>query len=366
MDVQFYGLGSSKFVTGMFYQTDQYSSLLWVDRAYRAGEFSMTVPLTKDSLKWVVPGAGITIPYSSTLMIAEQVKRKRTGRYKGEIQVKGRDARIIMYQRLMSLYDTYESSYAETLRTVSNKLFISASPYSARNVPGLRFDFSVSGLDWELPADVVGTAVQGDTKFYDFFHEVGDMVGAVMSAELDEEGLVIGMRNRRDRSHESGVLNPVVYSFANETLRETTEIAMRTSKPTSYAVRDEQNWAIGPIENMIDDARFPYSGLSRIEGYWMSDLESKDLDSWHKDVWPGELLWARRQFAQPDRLLEIELEVDPFAYTIGKDYKIGDIITVETGHHQFTTEPLYGTSLVDEIVISDEGNGLEIYPRITV
>ncbi|HMR72399.1 MAG TPA: siphovirus ReqiPepy6 Gp37-like family protein [Candidatus Saccharibacteria bacterium] len=351
---------------------DNYSSLIWTQRYYEAGDFELVAPVTQKTSS-IVPGSKLIrlglLDAQQSIMIAQSVTRTEDLEEGPKLTITGRDLkdvlrqRVLYYARLIEDEQTTEKFYTIINDLVTRNLSSSADE-TARQISGLTVKNYTSGdpiFDIVVDAFSIGKGANLYETVLDYclLKSVGfDVLASSSDFNVWQFKLYSGV----DRSSTQSVVPPVIFSpeFAN--LSSSTFVDDITDYATHTLIcgEDDENEPEGRI--WIEEAASGSvkTGLNRREIFTDASGKSATVDGWEVD--DDEYLTIIKTEGQTD--LKKHQSVSAFdgevlhngQFKIGVDYNIGDIVTVADSSGNATR------ARITEYIRSMDGDGYKEYP----
>ena len=344
---------------------DYYTRLLWVDKCNGYSTVSLTLPYDRVSMSYLQPGNTMTIPHSPNMMVIDRVVRDKKAD-SDQVTVTGSTPNALFNKKFMLNSDGYYSTWRETLEYA----VISCFRDNPRNLPTLEF-YLGDGLDVAVPADLVGTVFDPGTSFADVLASAMLATNTFLTSSMamtSTTDVLFSVETRRNLTGDDPDRNPVFFSLDHGTLTSVVDTFREDIVPCRGVVYERYAWENGMSTAMFsvpDKLRGFYWGLSP-EMFFRAEDSAETAIEAIGTIRTVAIAKATKEMMEYDfRPYERDAEVDPTAYTYGVDYYLGDIVNAKMDNdYDYSYYSDLAQASIDEVVISDEGNGLEIYPRL--
>ena len=340
---------------------DNYSSLIWTDRYFDAGDYEISSRPTQTILSALLQGTYLSIPDSDRLMMIGPMEIKTDEENGPELISKGSSLEWILsyrilYENVVLSGNLQDNIYLLLLQNALN----STDPY--RNFQNLIFTESTDPL-------VTGLTIEQECEEGSYLYEViADICasnGIGFKITLTEDGhFNFQLYSGVDRS--SGQLtNPhVIFSPNFENLVNSDYHSSSENQKTVALVAGETGVGNVRTKILVECPEGAGSDLLRKEFFVNANDVRRNLDD-------GTALsdedYEVQLFAKGIEELSKNTSITSFdgalnthhTYKLGDDFNLGDIVEIE---NEFG---LYSNGRISEIIFSNNENGYAVYPTFS-
>ena len=340
----------------MLYLVDSFTSFIWTDRYYKAGDFEIFMPTSSENLNRFTPNYYIWDRDSEHLMIIEDIKTNADVEAGNNLTVTGRSLESILERRVVwnkteftnnaSLQDAFQQLIEENIIGTHNGSAISGF-ISERKINNFIFekstDSSITSLTLEAQYD--------GENLYDIITKVCEDKKIGFKITLNNSNqFVFKLYAGEDRSYAQSANPYVVFSpnFENIINSEYTE-SMSTYKNVALVVGE------GEEPKKVSAGDTTAIGLNRRELYLQdSNLKEENTDDQYKEKGVEEL-----KNYKISKVFEGEVETSNI-FIYQRDYFIGDILELEDEYGR------QSRTRVVEFVRNQDDSGYKAYPSFEV
>ena len=320
---------------------DTGSSVIWANRYRQCGDFELYVPTSAQLLELLQEDRFVGRSDDEMLCIIEKVVATTDEENGDYMTVTGRCVRSILDRRIVWDQTAMSGTVENVLRRLVTDAFISPA------IPERKYDKLVLApahgytetISTQYTGDNVLTAVEELCAAYNYGFKI----------TLQDGLLVVDFYKGVDRSVNQEENIPVVFSEEYDNLTASTYTKDKTAYKSVVLVAGEGE---GSARRRAVVARSTdLSGLQRRELFVdAKDISSNDGEITDLEYYDQLAERGRTSMAEAARVESMEGTVEPRQmYTYGKDYNIGDTVSVITkyGVHA-TTQPLEVVEVWDE------------------
>lgn len=334
------------------YVIDNYISLIWTQRYNQRGDFEIMVKASKENLAILQKGfylirekdMGSAVP---SVMIVQNITVQTDVENGDNLIVSGHDAKDIIHRRVINAQTVFNNqSLKSIVQSLLTTHIISAS--GDRKISCFAFD----GTPSIGATDMITVQITGD-NLGEYIEELLSKYGYGYEVYYHEACFYFRLTDGVDRSMEQNINQYVIFSENFDNLLSSSYQEDMSDFASFAYVAGEGEGSDRKIRGIGSGA-----GLDRYE-LW---VDARDISSNDGEITTSEynsMLDARggESLAEHSTTVYFEGNVnDTVNYTLGVDYKLGDIVQVVTD---------YGISLparIAEIIESDDINGEQMIP----
>lgn len=334
---------------------DSYSSFIWTDRFDQPGDFEICTLPTDDILAVAIKGYYLFNNSSDHLMIIESLAIDTDVETGSMLTISGRSLESILDRRIIWKQTTFTGSLQTAVKKMINDSIISPS-IAARKIDNFIFEENDDSYITSLEIDAQYT---GD-NLLDVIQDLCTTNGIGYQIKLDSSNnFVFKLVSGVNRTYDQNENTFVIFSTRFDNLKASNYLdSTNTWKNVTLVAGEDKGTARKTVT--VGD----YSGLERRELYTDArDIQSEtyDDDGTSHTISNAaylKLLRARGQEKLAENIATLSFEGEAFDYQFkyGVDFFIGDDVQVE---NEFGKE---GTARIIEFIISDDKNGLKMYP----
>ena len=334
---------------------DSYTSLIWTDRYYKAGDFEIYMPTSTENLAKFVPDYYLWNKDSEHLMIIEDIKTTSDIESGNNLTVTGRSLESILERRIVwnnteftntSLQDAFQKLIEDNIIGTHNGAAISGF-IPERKINNFIFEPST---DPAITTLTLEAQYEGD-NLYEIITKVCEdkKIGFKITLNENEE-FVFKLYTGTDRSYSQSTNSFVVFSpnFENIVNSEYTENKSVYRNVALVVGEGETPKRIAAGETLIP-------GLDRREIYYQdSNLKSNNTDAQYQEKGVEEL-----KNYKTEKVFEGEVETSKI-FIYQQDYFIGDILELEDEYGR------QARTRVVEFIRNQDDSGYKAYPSFEV
>lgn len=332
---------------------DTFESLIWTDRYREYGDFEIYAFPSTQLINDIQDNYYLYNPASEHMMIIEHHEITTDIEEGPRFIVTGRSLESILARRVVWNQTTISGSLQNGIKQLINENIISPTE-SARQIPNFIFEDSTDSKITELTHEQQYT---GD-NIYDIITELCTTydIGFKITLDIETKQFTFKMYKGDDRSYAQETNPYVIFSPNYENI---------INSDYTHSIEDYKNVSrIGGEGTGVDRVMTTYgeaSGLTRREVFTDArDISSKNDDGEELSASEYENLLQQRgkeDLAEYPIKEGFEGEVEASKmFVYGRDFFLGDCVQVQ---NEFG---MSGTSLVSEIVFSQDTDGETIYP----
>lgn len=343
---------------------DSYISMIWTDRFNEFGDFQLIVPETKANVSLYTKDRLLYSSDTDSLMIIEDYVMEEDEEKGRTITITGRSYESMLNRRILWNDIVFEGNIQDLIERMLKENVIEPSD-SSRKIPNIVFD--------RVDDSVVNSKSVTETL------AVGSFVGDNANSVCQTADIGWKLRNRTsggeldpiyhfslysgvDRSADQNVVGRIVLSSDTNTLSSSTYTESNSDYKNfilTRTTRRENN----DSERVIESYAFPSgnvpSGKDRYESYISASVVGEDLSD--DDIRKQLQNQANSELNKKQKISAFDCSVNLSRfYRYGKDYNIGDIISVKTPFG------LIFKARVSEFVRSYTDSDSNQYPTLSV
>jgi hypothetical protein len=336
---------------------DDFASFIWTDRYQEYGDFEIYMPMSFDILNYLMADYYVFITSSEHLMIMEEFTIETDAEEGSCITITGRSLESLLTRRI--LYDSYtlNGNLEDAIATLLNDCIISPSN-SKRAISNFKF---VSSTDSRITELTVDTKYSMGDNLYDVVEEMCKTanVGFKVLFNSSDNDFEFSLYKGLDRSYDQFENPYVIFSPEFDNLINSNYLESYTDYKNTVLVAganvsdssdDRTTLTVGTTSGILRREMFLDAGTSTNK-----DSDNNTIsDSEHMKV-----LKQKGNDALKDSLYTETYDGETQVYgeyAYGTDFYLGDIIQVENEWG------IASTSRIVEIIISEDEDGLLIYP----
>lgn len=328
---------------------ENFSSFVWTDRYYSAGDFELYVPPTIRVLTQYIPDYYIVRPDSEHVMIIDSVLLEEDDdgySYK----ISGESLESILKRRILWTDTTLSGNFQDAIKTLLDGSIISPS-IADRKIDNFVFvkseDEAITSLTIEE------SEYSKDETIYDIIEKNCQEfeIGFKVTLTSDNK-FAFTLYKGVDRSYDQTAVPYVIFSPAFDNL---------TSSSFLKSYTDYKNVAL--VTGTSTDGEGESTDLSTVVGE-ASGLDRRETHIDAGDVQGNTSVLTKKgneELAALKKTEAFEGEANVFnMFVYGKDFFIGDMVQLEDAFGNT------GKSIVSEMVFSSDGEGEKFYPTFIV
>ena len=328
---------------------ENFSSFVWTDRYYSAGDFELYVPPTIRVLTQYIPDYYVVRPDSEHVMIIDSVLLEEDDdgySYK----ISGESLESILKRRILWTDTTLSGNFQDAIKTLLDGSIISPS-IADRKIDNFVF---VKSEDEAITSLTIEEAEYSkDETIYDIIEKNCQEfeIGFKVTLTSDNK-FAFTLYKGVDRSYDQTAVPYVIFSPAFDNL---------TSSSFLKSYTDYKNVAL--VTGTSTDSEGESTDLSTVVG------EASGLDRRETHIDGGSIQGdtsvltkkGNEELAALKKTEAFEGEANVFnMFVYGKDFFIGDMVQLEDAFGNT------GKSIVSEMVFSSDGEGEKFYPTFIV
>lgn len=328
---------------------ENFSSFVWTDRYYSAGDFELYVPPTIRVLTQYIPDYYIVCPDSEHVMIIDSVLLEEDDdgySYK----ISGESLESILKRRILWTDTTLSGNFQDAIKTLLDGSIISPS-IADRKIDNFVF---VKSEDEAITSLTIEEAEYSkDETIYDIIEKNCQEfeIGFKVTLTSDNK-FAFTLYKGVDRSYDQTAVPYVIFSPAFDNL---------TSSSFLKSYTDYKNVAL--VTGTSTDGEGESTDLSTVVGE-ASGLDRRETHIDAGDVQGNTSVLTKKgneELAALKKTEAFEGEANVFnMFVYGKDFFIGDMVQLEDAFGNT------GKSIVSEMVFSSDGEGEKFYPTFIV
>ena len=328
---------------------ENFSSFVWTDRYYSAGDFELYIPPTIRVLTQYIPDYYIVRPDSEHVMIIDSVLLEEDDdgySYK----ISGESLESILKRRILWTDTTLSGNFQNAIETLLNGSIISPS-IADRKIDNFVF---VKSEDEAITSLTIEEAEYSkDETIYDIIEKNCQEfeIGFKVTLTSDNK-FAFTLYKGVDRSYDQTAVPYVIFSPAFDNL---------TSSSFLKSYTDYKNVAL--VTGTRTDSEGESTDLSTVVGE-ASGLDRRETHIDAGDVQGNTSVLTKKgneELAALKKTEAFEGEANVFnMFVYGKDFFIGDMVQLEDAFGNT------GKSIVSEMVFSSDGEGEKFYPTFIV
>lgn len=328
---------------------ENFSSFVWTDRYYSAGDFELYVPPTIRVLTQYIPDYYIVRPDSEHVMIIDSVLLEEDDdgySYK----ISGESLESILKRRILWTDTTLSGNFQDAIETLLNGSIISPS-IADRKIDNFVF---VKSEDEAITSLTIEEAEYSKNEtIYDIIEKNCQEfeIGFKVTLTSDNK-FAFTLYKGVDRSYDQTAVPYVIFSPAFDNL---------TSSSFLKSYTDYKNVAL--VTGTSTDSEGESTDLSTVVGE-ASGLDRRETHIDAGDVQGNTSVLTKKgneELAALKKTEAFEGEANVFnMFVYGKDFFIGDMVQLEDAFGNT------GKSIVSEMVFSSDREGEKFYPTFIV
>lgn len=335
---------------------DSYTSLIWTDRYYKAGDFEIYMPTSTENLAIFTPDYYLWNKDSEHLMIIEDIKTTSDIDSGNNLTVTGRSLESILERRIV--WNKTEFAANSSLQNAFQKL-IEESIIGVRNgspISGFIAERKIDNFIFEASTDPAITTLTLEAQYdgdnlYEILTKVCEEkhIGFKITLNSDNQ-FVFKFYTGVDRSYKQNtnpfvVFSPNFENIINSEYRENKSVY----KNVMLVVGD------GDTPKRVAAGETLVPGLDRREAYIQeSNLKTNNTDNQYREKGIEEL-----KNYKIEKVFEGEVETSKI-FIYQQDYFIGDILELEDEYGR------QSRTRVIEFIRNQDNNGYKAYPSFEV
>ena len=328
---------------------ENFSSFVWTDRYYSAGDFELYIPPTIRVLTQYIPDYYIVRPDSEHVMIIDSVLLEEDDdgySYK----ISGESLESILKRRILWTDTTLSGNFQDAIKTLLDGSIISPS-IADRKIDNFVF---VKSEDEAITSLTIEEAEYSKNEtIYDIIEKNCQEfeIGFKVTLTSDNK-FAFTLYKGVDRSYDQTAVPYVIFSPAFDNL---------TSSSFLKSYTDYKNVAL--VTGTSTDSEGESTDLSTVVGE-ASGLDMRETHIDAGDVQGNTSVLTKKgneELAALKKTEAFEGEANVFnMFVYGKDFFIGDMVQLEDAFGNT------GKSIVSEMVFSSDGEGEKFYPTFIV
>lgn len=333
---------------------DNYTSLLWVQRYSRYGDFELIVPASTDIMTILAQEYFLHIPYFDDIwMVIESVKLVTDSESGDTYSVTGRSIESILDRRIIFPQTTISGGVQQCVKSLIESNIGSSASANRR----------ISNFAVQESSDTNITSLQGlkaqftGTNLYDAVVDICETYGLGFKVTFSENVFTFTLICGTDRSASQQTVPKIIFSKDYDSLLDSVyKNGCEQFKNVAYINgvgegTDRKHAIFDPVSS---------TGISRRELYVDArDISNVDGETEIPDSEYEQLLVERGAEKILEHLPEQYFEATPVPdnqFHFGSDYFLGDIVTVVNDYG------MSANARVTEMIFSDDETGMSYYP----
>ena len=335
---------------------DAYKSMIWTDRYYEVGEFELVTEVSYEILSNIGMDYILQIGESEHSMLVNKILIKTDSDNGNYLTISGESLESILKRRILWGLISISGNLQNGIKTLINSSIISPSD-EKRKISNFVFEDST---DPAITGLTIEAQYTGD-NLYDVIQKICSDKNIGFKVTLsDDLKFVFKLYSGTDRSYNQ-IANPyVIFSPKFENLLNSNYIQSVVSMKTISLIGGEGEGSARKYAVTGSDE----TGLSRREIFTDARDISSDVSDGTKlsdsDYTAQLIQRGNEDLAACVSVSSFEGKVDTSVmFKYGTDFQNGDIVQIENEYGQV------GASRVLEVVISQDEDGLSIYPTFS-
>lgn len=329
---------------------DNYTSIIWTNRYYEAGDFELYLQATSDLIAVLQEDYYlIREGHEDNAMIIESIEISTDIELGNFLTIRGRCLKSIVYRRIIWQQTSMTGLLETCLTRLLNENIIAPSN-PKRKIANFSIDNLVATgltISAQYTGDNLGESIAALCTSYGFGWDV--------KLDLEQKKFLFILYAGTDRSYRQNVVPWVVFSNAYENIL-TTDYTFDKSEYANVVKVAGEGEGIARKYASVGDA----SGLARREIY----ADARDLSTNEGEITSAEYneqLKERGLEALAERVdhQDFEGEVVDYTYKYGEDYFLGDIVEVVNEYG------MEAVTRVIEVISSEDESGIYTIPTFS-
>ena len=313
---------------------DYYSSFIWTDRYYEAGEFELCLPVTAKYAQSIKKDQYLRIPSSNRMMVVESIKMETDSEEGNNFYITGRSIESILDRRIVWKQTNVNGSVQNAIHSIINEAIINPTD-SRRKIDNFVFvestDPRVTTVNYTQVAQYMGDSI------YDVVKKVCQSYHLGFKIEYVDGNFEFGLYAGTDRSYDQTFNSYVVFSPNTDNLQNSNYLESIKKYKNVLRIAGEGEGAtqtfITHYLEFDDDHASEKVGLERREIY----VDCHDVSS----ITDGDTVMDVQQYANVlvqkgvEKLVDLvpetafEGEIDStIMFKYQTDFEVGDICEI--------------------------------------
>ena len=331
---------------------DRFESLIWTDRFMECGDFEIYTAMDSKLLQYMKQDYYLYSADSEHMMIIEQLRVETDSEDGNHLKILGRSLESILDRRVIWGQKILTGNLQDAIQTLLNENVISPT-IADRKISNFIFKKST---DPKITALTIDAQYTGD-NLYTVINKLCDANNIGFKVTLNNTNqFVFELYVGADRSYDQDLNPHVVFSPKFDNIITSSYLeSKKTMKNVTLVAgegegADRKTTTVGTATGL--DRRELFTDARDISSSLENDKKLTDAEYTAQLVQRG-----KEDLAKNVEIKAFEGEVDAtHMFVYGEDFFIGDIVQIanEYGHE--------GTSYISELVISQNKEGIKIYP----
>lgn len=334
---------------------DSYTSLIWTDRYYQAGDFELYLPTSINALNTFIPDYYLWNKDSEHLMVIEDLKTTSDLEEGNNLTVTGRSLESILDRRIIWSQTNITGSLHDAIKNILTNNIISPE-IQERTIPNFIFEDSddeyILGLELEAQYD-------GD-NIYEIITKLCEdkKIGFKITLN-DSNQFVFKLYRGTDRSYSQDTESFIVFSpyFENIVNSEYREVKSESKNVILVAGEGE-----GTSQKKASAGDLEATSLDRREIYFSGGNQSSNGQTISGDKYTA---YLKEQGVEElkkhkiEKVIEGEVETSKI-FIYGIDYFMGDVVEIEDEYDR------HSRTRIIEFIMNQDDDGYKAYPSFEV
>ena len=334
---------------------DSYTSLIWTDRYYKAGDFEIYIPTSRENLDKFVPDYYLWDRDSDHMMIIENIKTTSDIDEGNNLTVSGRSLESILERRIVWNQTEISGSFQNCIKRLINENVISPAS-SKRAISNFIF---VDSIDPAITTLTIDAAQYDGENLYDIIcklcedKKVGFKITLNSSNKFEFRLYVGADRSYSQNTNPFIVFSPQFENIINSEYRESKSVFRNVALVAGEGEGTERKKAEAGDVNLTD--------LDRREVFISSDLSTNNGEI-SDSVYINQLKEKgveELKNHKTEKIFEGEVETSKI-FIYKRDYFMGDILELEDEYGR------QSRTRVIEFIRNQDNNGFKAYPSFEV
>lgn len=346
-----------KYENGTFTATDVIdyaTSIIWVKRTNKPGEFELYIPATAELLTLFTGDVFITRTDEKTVMYAEQVELTTDDEMGDYLTITGRSAECLLARRIVPTQTNFQNVTAENvIRSLINQNVIDPSN-AARAIPFIQLG-AAKGF-----AETINKQVTGK-NLLDVITDICIEQNYCFEMTFSNGIFTFDLYKGVDRSFSQNINSPVVFSPAFENLGNTDYTRDRSTYYNAVYVAGEGEGADRKIVNVV--------AADNPTGFYMREtwVDARNTSSTTAGTPMTDAEYTEVLEQQGYEKLGASKETTDFSgeilnnnvYIYGVDYNLGDKVAIKNEYG------VTGAATVTEMTEVEDESGYQVRPTLS-
>ena len=336
---------------------DSYTSFIWTDRYYKAGDFELYMPTSREKLNIFKPDYYLWDKDSEHMMIIEDIRTNSDIEEGNNLTITGRSLESILDRRIIWNQTELTGSFQNGIKKLINDNITSSASDSSRRISN--FIFSASS-DSAITTLTIDEAQYDGDNLYDVICKLCEEKKVGFKVTLNSSNqFVFTLYVGADRSYSQSANPFVVFSpnFENIINSEYKENKSPSKNVVLVAGEGEGN----ERKKATATSGSNYTGINRREMYLASNLSTNNgeiSDSVYTKQLKEKGVEELKKY-KIERIFEGEVETSKI-FVYKEDYYMGDILELEDEYGR------QSRTRVIEFIRNQDDSGYKAYPTFEV